>query len=113
MDRRSVLKGFGSIVGWSLGPRSRLLSPVSLADVPIATRSVGGDEYSETASAGSGPGDSDAADIRKLSQHFKQSNNDISPWTFLPQENIKSFSTATHPGYATIRDAGLGKDIKG
>ena len=38
---------------------------------------------------------------------------DVSPWMFLPADNIKEFSTSKHPGLATIYEAGKGKDIKG
>src|SRR5437762_3235042 len=57
-------------------------------------------------------GKSDARDIRKLSQNFTDPK-DISPWMFVPQDNIKSLSTTEHPGYVTIWEAGKGKDVKG
>src|SRR5207247_2279076 len=51
--------------------------------------------------------------IRKLSQHFTNPNGDLTPWIFVPQDNIKSLSTSENPGMLTIREAGRGKDIKG
>lgn len=54
-----------------------------------------------------------AVGIKKLSQHFDDPNGDISPWMFVPKDNIKEFSTARHPGLATIYEAGRCKDIKG
>jgi hypothetical protein len=54
-----------------------------------------------------------AGDISALDQHFDQPGKDPSPWMFVPAENIKDFSTAEHPGLATIFEAGRGSDIKG
>ena len=51
-------------------------------------------------------------DIRKLSQHFGDPK-DISPWMFVPQDNIKSDSLTEHPGFVTIMHGEEGKDIKG
>jgi len=53
------------------------------------------------------------ADISALDQHFNDGRKDISPWMFVPKENIKEFSTEEHPGLATIYEAGRGKDLKG
>src|SRR5687767_3042833 len=50
-------------------------------------------------------------DIRKLSQHFTDSNS-YSPWMFYPEDNITSLSSKERPGYVTIRHAGKGEDIK-
>lgn len=58
-------------------------------------------------------GDADANDIRKLTQHFIAPTEDISPWMFYPQSNIKSLSSTAHRGLLTITDAGKGQDIKG
>ena len=52
-------------------------------------------------------------DIRTLTQHFNRSGGDISPWMFIPSENVKEISTAEHPGLLTIWQAGKGQDIKG
>jgi hypothetical protein len=52
-------------------------------------------------------------DIRELNQHFNRPGADLSPWMFVPQENIKELSTAHSPGLATVWPAGKGKDIKG
>src|SRR5262245_28176472 len=54
-----------------------------------------------------------AKDISDLDQHFNDPGKDISPWMFVPRENIKEFSTEEHPGLATIYEAGKGKDVKG
>ncbi|HVC92929.1 MAG TPA: hypothetical protein VND64_04520 [Pirellulales bacterium] len=51
--------------------------------------------------------------IRNLTEHFNEPGADISPWIFVPDENIKEFSTGKHPGLATIYEAGKGQDIKG
>src|SRR5689334_1065630 len=53
------------------------------------------------------------ADISELDQHFNEPGKPVSPWMFVPEENIKEFSTAEHPGLATIYEAGKGKDVKG
>jgi hypothetical protein len=52
-------------------------------------------------------------DISDLDQHFNSPGKDIAPWMFVPEENIKEFSTEEHPGLATIFEAGKGKDVKG
>mgnify|MGYP006886089206 CR=1 FL=1 len=54
-----------------------------------------------------------AEDIRKLSHHFDDSGSDISPWMFVPKENIKYFSTSETPGLVTVRQNGKNTDIKG
>src|SRR5579859_6799131 len=54
MDRRSVLKGFGCMVGYSGGFRPRPLAPAPLIDAPLATCSTGRDERSEASSIGAG-----------------------------------------------------------
>src|SRR5262245_36466028 len=38
-----------------------------------------------------------AQDISELDQHFNEPGKDISPWMFVPKENIKEFSTEEHP----------------
>jgi len=52
-------------------------------------------------------------DIRELSQHFIDSSGDISPWMFIPEDNIESCSAKTNPGYVKFSEAGKGKDVKG
>jgi len=52
-------------------------------------------------------------DIRKLSQNFIDPNEEISPWSFYPEENIELLSTTEHRGLLLVKDAGKGKDIKG
>src|SRR5690242_6104019 len=56
---------------------------------------------------------SSRASVASLSQHFIDPSGSISPWMFIPQENIKSISTTEHLGFVTIREAGHGKGIKG
>jgi hypothetical protein len=51
-------------------------------------------------------------DIRKFSQHFID-NRELSPWKFLPEENIKDLSLEEHRGIVTIRGGNKGQDIKG
>lgn len=51
--------------------------------------------------------------IGRLNQHFNDAGAGIAPWQFVPRENIKEFSTARHPGLATIFEAGAGTDVKG
>lgn len=52
-------------------------------------------------------------DISKLDQHFNQPGGSIAPWTFIPQENIREFSTEEHPGLAMLYENGKGQDVKG
>jgi hypothetical protein len=52
-------------------------------------------------------------DIRTLSQHFLDRTGAISPWIFVPRDNIANMSTAEHGGVLTLWEAGHGKDIKG
>ncbi len=54
-----------------------------------------------------------ADDISSLDQHFNRPGHGISPWVFVPSENIKELSTEAHPGLAMIYEAGRGRDIKG
>jgi hypothetical protein len=54
-----------------------------------------------------------AGDIAALDQHFNRPGHALAPWMFVPAGNIKEFSTAEHPGLATIYEAGRGQDIKG
>ena len=54
-----------------------------------------------------------AKNIREFDQHFLDPNGNIGHWMFVPADNIKEFSTAEHPGLATLWEAGKGKDIKG
>ena len=54
-----------------------------------------------------------AKDISELTEHFNEPGADISPWVFVPEENIEEFSTTERRGLATLWEAGNGKDIKG
>jgi hypothetical protein len=56
---------------------------------------------------------SGAKSISELSQHFNEPGGDISPWMFVPGENIKEMSTTEHPGVMAIWENGKGQDIKG
>ena len=51
--------------------------------------------------------------ISQLNQHFNDPAKGTAPWTFVPADNVKSFSTSDHPGLATIYEAGKGQDVKG
>lgn len=52
-------------------------------------------------------------DIRELSEHFIEPGEDYSPWMFVPEENIRSLSTKSNPGFAKIVENGKGQDVKG
>ena len=54
-----------------------------------------------------------AQSITEFDQHFNDPGADISPWMFVPEDNVKEFSTSEHPGMATIWEAGKGRDVKG
>ena len=54
-----------------------------------------------------------ANNISELNQHFNEPEGDISPWIFIPDDNIKEISTKEHPGLVTIWQDGKEKDIKG
>ncbi len=81
---------------WCHSPSSSLADEPKLATKPDDRKATSG-----------------AARIRDLDQHFNQPDADLSPWVFVPAENIKEFSTSEHPGLATIREAGKGRDVKG
>lgn len=51
-------------------------------------------------------------DIRKLNQHFIDGDN-LNPWMFIPESNIREMTATENPGYLTIRENGHGQDIKG
>lgn len=52
-------------------------------------------------------------DIRIFSQHFTDTDGDVSPWMFVPESNIGSISSDERPGYAVIRTDATGQDVKG
>ncbi len=108
MDRRKALQGIGSVIGFSSPVGAGLLRGKESAGLPGAID--GAAEAPSASNTSIGPG---APDIRKLSQHFKEPNDNIAPWMSVPRENIQSLTTASHPGYVTLRDAGNGTDIKG
>ena len=58
-------------------------------------------------------GTDEPRDIRKLTQHFIETDEKIDPWVFYPKSNIKTLSTTEHRGYLMLEDAGTGEDIKG
>src|SRR5262249_55994175 len=41
-------------------------------------------------------------DIRLLSQHFNEPGKDLSPWMFVPKENINQLSPTAHPTHAPL-----------
>jgi hypothetical protein len=51
--------------------------------------------------------------IIDLTEHFNETNGKDSRWIFVPQDNVREFSTEKHPGLATIWQNGKGKDITG
>jgi hypothetical protein len=53
------------------------------------------------------------ATIWDLSQHFNQPNASLEYWQFVPDVNVQSVDMEKHPGLTTIRENGLGQDIKG
>ena len=59
------------------------------------------------------PGRMVEKDIRSLSHHFNAPGGDISPWIFVPDDNVKELSTSDSPGLVTVWEAGRGKDVKG
>ena len=54
-----------------------------------------------------------ALGISQFDQHFNGADDNIAPWQFAPQENIKELSTRRHPGLITLFEAGQGSDVKG
>jgi hypothetical protein len=82
-------------------------------DPPPSTRAAEGSARSDAAGKGRNGTTPAPHDIRRLSQHFIDPTGELSPWMFLPSENIKSLSTAEHPGMVTIWEAGRGQDVKG
>ena len=107
-DRRHFLKKTAMITAAGLGRVAEGRGSVSSrgefsrAAVPVRSEDGG------VPGAGSEP-----KDIRKLSQHFNEPGGDISPWMFIPADNIKEISTAEYPGLVTLWQAGKGEDIKG
>ena len=54
-----------------------------------------------------------AGDIGELTEHFIEPGADLSPWMFVPENNIQTLSTKSNPGYLKIHEAGKGQDVKG
>ncbi len=54
-----------------------------------------------------------AGDIEVFSNHFIEPGADLSPWMFVPGDNIRSLSTRSNPGYVRIQQDGKGRDVKG
>src|SRR6266568_5287441 len=107
MDRRGILKGLGTIIGWPHGLRSRLFHPLS------SFESTAGEHESPAQAPLSEHPSAHARDIRKLTQHFTGESEDISPWIFTPSGNIRSVSTSEHPGFVTVWHGDKGRDVKG
>ena len=59
------------------------------------------------------PSSKSKKDLRSLNQHFNEPGGDISPWIFIPEDNVKEVSTEESPGLLTVRQVGNGKDIRG
>src|SRR5690349_4984595 len=112
MDRRAILKGFGSVMAWSSALRSRLFPPVSENKLAPGFGDAGPQRDSaltaDVAGASTYP-----RDIRDLSHHFINPRGDIAPWIFVPENNVNSASLTEHPGFVTVSHADKGKDIKG
>ncbi len=51
--------------------------------------------------------------LSTLSQHYNDPDGDISPWMFVPEQNIKKISTTHRPGLIAVWEDGEGQDIKG
>ncbi len=113
------------LVDWRLRPRGSAC-PARRGDHPLALlvataargqapSSPSSPERAGASAKPKGPSasGSNANDIRRLSQHFIERGGDLSPWMFLPKENIKDLSTAEHPGMLTIWPGERGQDIKG
>jgi len=99
-----------------LGLSATLLASVTATAVrgQVPTSSSSQKRVGATAKAeGAGNPGSNTNDIRRLSQHFIEPSGDLSPWMFLPKENIKDLSTSEHPGMLTIWPGERGQDIKG
>ena len=60
----------------------------------------------------SGPTPS-AKKLSEFSQHFNEPGGDLSPWMFIPGDNIKKISNTEHPGMVTLWENGKGQNIKG
>src|SRR2546428_501798 len=95
-----------------------LIGATGLSDLKFSLRKgLAGTPITGGASPSGGPStaeeDAHTGSVAALSQHFIDPSGNISPWIFIPQDNIKSVSTAEHSGLVTIREAGKGKDIKG
>lgn len=62
----------------------------------------------------SGEGEnSESPDIRKFDEHFIEPGKDLTPWMFVPQDNIQFLSTESNPGYLKIQPGETGQDVKG
>ncbi len=107
MDRRKMLLGLSSVTATWQSKLWGRLSPRNGENVAGANAAPALSLPAQDSQTGGGP------DIRKLSQHFFSKTNDISPWRFIPEGNIKSLSTTTHPGFVSIQHGDEGKDIKG
>src|ERR1700674_2534112 len=88
-DRREFLKKTALITAASLGSTAESVGAIS-----SHRDSSWADEPVRTGDAGTPSDAAQPRDIRKLSQHFNEPGGDISPWMFIPTENIKKNSTA-------------------
>ncbi len=51
--------------------------------------------------------------LSTLSQYYDEPDGDISPWMFVPENNIRKLSTHHRPGLIAVWEDGKGRDIKG
>jgi len=63
--------------------------------------------------AASTPGWAEDKDIRKLTQHFIEPGDDVSPWMFYPEDNISTLSTTENRGILRVQGNGKQEDVKG
>src|SRR5437899_13107346 len=103
-----------AIASFALAMANDHKSPGRIAQTPTTkTSTTTADSVENSGGQAAGGRESPQQDIRKLNQHFNKPGNDLSPWMFVPQENIKELSTEEHPGLVTLWEAGKGDDIKG
>src|SRR5262245_49068483 len=87
--------------------------PASASRAPAEKRETLPPSANPPAAGPARPGGAgDARDIRKLSQHFIDPTDDVSPWVFYPKDNIKRLTTREARGLLLIEDAGRGNDVK-
>ncbi len=93
MERRAILKGFGSVMAWSSDLRSRLFRHASENKLAPGFKHAA-PERDLALTEGVAAASTNPRDIRDLSQHFINPSSDTAPWIFVPQDNVKSASLA-------------------